>query len=78
MMERKKNFIDFILDAQKDKSEKLIKGFLNAKTERELKAFFDDLKDYEITGSECKNLIKARKNLKESEKIIPEKFEDIV
>lgn len=57
-MAEKKNFIDFILEAQTD--EELLKGFITAKSREKLTKFFDK-KGYKITEPDCKKLIKVKK-----------------
>jgi len=53
----KKNFIDFILEAQSD--ERLIKGFIKAKSTGKLTEFFEK-KGYKVTKSDCDKLMKAK------------------
>ena len=58
-MGNEKNFIDFILDAQKN--EDLVQGFFDCEDVEQLKAFFGD--EYKVESKDCEKLINAKKDL---------------
>ena len=63
MEEKGKNFVDFILAAQKDPE--LAQGFLRAKNVDELEVYFMK-KDFKgINRTDCENLIKVRDGMPE-------------
>lgn len=61
MEERKKNFVDFIFEAQKNKE--LTQGFLEADNAKKLMDFFNSTGFIGITYEECEKLEVARANL---------------
>ena len=58
MEEEKRNFIDFILEAQTDAQ--LAKEFLEYQTPEELRRFFVKKGFESITDKDCKKLIQAK------------------
>lgn len=67
-MAEEKNFIDFIVDAQKD--EDLLKGFIECQNEAQLEEFFSKRK-YQLGNNDYKKLIKAKRELGLNEWPIP-------
>jgi len=60
-MKREKNFLDFILEAQKSKA--LTQGFLKADSAEKLMEFFGTKGFEGITFEDCRKLGTARANL---------------
>jgi len=61
MKEEEKNFIDFILEAQRNTQ--LVRDFLKVDTQKELKKFFDARGFRDIADTDYKKILTAKGNM---------------